>query len=113
MKKFGVVAFLSGTIERGLNMKIVIDIPEKSYKLLQAFKDKDLSRPEIAVKHGKPLPEGHGDLIDRKALMNRPYETGGFVEWYDEIKHAPTIIEADKSEDDTSHPFADDVMMGN
>lgn len=45
------------------------------------------------------LPKGHGDLIDRTALMNRPYETGGFVEWYDEIKYAPTIIEADTEAD--------------
>ena len=49
-----------------------------------------------SMANGTPLPKEHGDLIDRKALLNRPYEKGGFVEWYDEIKHAPTIIEADK-----------------
>lgn len=26
-----------------------------------------------------PLPKGHGDLIDRKALMSVPYEKGGLL----------------------------------
>lgn len=109
-------------------MKIVIEIREKSYENLQVFKDKDLSRPEIAVKHGIPLPKGHGRLIDAGKLTDeilkyqdkcRPnkneYEMA-LYQAYDyaiyEIEDATTIIEADKEKDDPSHPFADDVMMG-
>lgn len=45
----------------------------------------------------KPLPEGHGDLIDRKALIENGIRKG-FCNWYDEIKMADTIIEADTGE---------------
>lgn len=83
-------------------MKLIIDISEETYNevcwrglQLCPRGDKELVN---AIKNGTPLPKGHGDLIDRKALLNRPYEKGGFVEWYDEIKHAPTIIEADEGE---------------
>ena len=72
-------------------MRLMIDIPEEDYEYIKNSNDMNFN----AIKNGIPLPKGHGDLIDRKALLNRPYEKGGFVEWYDEIKHAPTIIEAD------------------
>ena len=78
-------------------MKLIIDIDEKIYDRAM-LGDFNITAFNEAVRNGIPLPKGHGDLIDRKALLNRPYEKGGFVEWYDEIKHAPTIIEADKGE---------------
>ena len=56
-----------------------------------------------AIKHGTPLPKGHGELIERdkleylKAIHDAKY---GHISWIDaieKIKHsAPTIIEADK-----------------
>ena len=51
-------------------MKLVIDIPDKAFENLQRFKDKFLSRPEIAVKHGTPLPDNatNGDVI--KAIFD-------------------------------------------
>lgn len=45
----------------------------------------------------KPIPERHGDLIDRQALIANGINKG-FCDWYDEIKMADTIIEADKGE---------------
>ena len=45
----------------------------------------------------KPIPEGHGDLIDRKALIENGLRKG-FCDWYDEIKMADAIIESDKGE---------------
>ena len=45
----------------------------------------------------KPIPEGHGDLIDRQALIDNGIKKG-FCDWYDEIKIADTIIEADTGE---------------
>ena len=50
-----------------------------------------------AIRNGIILPKGHGDLIDRQSLINNGIERG-FCDWYDEIKYAPTIIEADKTE---------------
>lgn len=84
-------------------MQIVIDIPDRIHYGIElgiaVIDGSQVSQILMdAVKLGVRLPKGHGDLIDRKALMNRPYETGGFVEWYDEIKYAKAIIEADKEE---------------
>lgn len=48
------------------------------------------------------IPKGHGDLIDRKELLENKYEIDSMYCEYDEvvnvddIKDAPTIIEADK-----------------
>lgn len=83
-------------------MELVIKLDDETYK--QAINRTEFDTLSLgiklieAVQSGTPLPKGHGDLIDRKALLNRPYEKGGFVEWYDEIKHATSIIEADKGE---------------
>ena len=64
------------------DIDLVIKIPEDLY---------------YAIKNGIVLPKGHGDLIDRQSLINNGIERG-FCDWYDEIKYAPTIIEADKTE---------------
>lgn len=84
-------------------MQIVIEIREKSYKLLQTFKDKDLSRPEIAVKHGIPLPKAHGRLIDADSLdlerLYRENDDGSFSLVHTESEYR-TIIEADKEDDE-------------
>ena len=45
----------------------------------------------------RPLPEGHGDLIDRKDLIENGLRKG-FCDWYDEIKMADAIIESDRGE---------------
>lgn len=81
-------------------MKIIVDIPESIYETIE--KDQFITRFQLAVlqsqiRKGTPLPKGHGDLIDRKVLMENAY-TKGFCSWYDEIKMADTIIEADKAE---------------
>lgn len=57
----------------------------------------------IALKNGILLPKGHGDLVDRKEMLDEPYKNGGFVEWYNVIKYAQTIIEADKEAADERH----------
>lgn len=80
-------------------MEIVIKIPEG---LKDVFENRnvtalDVEEMRMAIKNGTPLPKGHGDLIDRQALINDGIEKG-FCDWYDEIKYADTIIEADKGE---------------
>ena len=63
----------------GINMKIVIDIPDKAYGVIKYFesaldsnyeKGDKLSAILIkAVLNGIPLPKGHGDLIDRNGVL--------------------------------------------
>lgn len=83
-------------------MKIVIDIPEKVYNALTHTEfDANLVVDEMrkAIKNGKPLPKGHGDLIDRNELLDNSYEINSIYCLYDvvvnvdDIKDAPTIIE--------------------
>jgi len=96
-------------------MKIVIDIPEKTYSALTHTEfDANLVVNEMrkAIVNGKPLPEKHGRLIDADELKSMSYEVlvdtdnpnrsdglsacNGLVE--DDIDLAPTIIERSDSE---------------
>lgn len=54
-------------------MQIVIDIPDRIYKINQNRK-LNIMDAEIlakAVKNGTPLPKGHGRLIDADALEKK------------------------------------------
>lgn len=76
-------------------MKIVIDIHEKDY---QTIKNGHIPFSVLdAIMKGTPLPKGHGRLIDADWVINNRL-SNGFCDWYDEIKDAPTIIEAEGSE---------------
>lgn len=79
-------------------MKIVIEIDEydkewihNAYDIPNEIKSKIVD----AIENGTPLPKGHGDLIDRQALIDNGIGKG-FCNWYDEIKYANPVIEADK-----------------
>ena len=57
--------------------EIVIKIPDKLYEYI--VKGKDLSEEQndemaLAIADGEPLPEYHGDLIDRTKLYNQTSE---------------------------------------
>ena len=55
-------------------MQIVIDIDDKSYeRILKHYNtfSRDRSSYEKQLIDGTPLPEHHGDLIDRKELFER------------------------------------------
>ena len=75
-------------------MKIVIEISDKLAKSIAEY-DLDFDDLDMVcdmIKNGTPLPEHHGDLIDRKALKRCiPSEEYGakFA-----IENAPTIIPA-------------------
>ena len=85
------------------DVEIVIKLSEKHLghiKKLGALwieSEKGLSVVSKAIMNGTILPKGHGELIDRKELIDDGVEKG-FCDWYDEIKYAPTIIKADKLE---------------
>lgn len=83
-------------------MKIVIDIPNEIYK---KYMDDRTHTTDVlhSVRKGTPLPEHHGDLIDRNELLDESYQIDSMYCEYDEvvnvddIKDAPTIIEGSDS----------------
>lgn len=90
-------------------MQIVIDIPEEDYnfiKDLQFYNSERRSGKTIekniinGIKNGTPLPKGHGRLIDGDVLY-KLFEQDNFIWEADSyILIAPTIIEADGSEEE-------------
>ena len=80
-------------------MKLIIDIPKEEYELVRHGNKSYTTELELmnAVANGVPVPKGHGDLIDRKDLIENGISKG-FCDWYDEIKMADAIIEADTGE---------------
>jgi hypothetical protein len=93
-------------------MQIVIDIPEEYYDLLKGFDDEKCSLDMLLLKHGTPLPKGHGALKDADKLAiaiamirdrwncyGNEYESAMYQAYdncVDEIIDAPTIIDADE-----------------
>lgn len=86
-------------------MQIVIDIPNRIYKIIQnkTLNIMDAEILEKAVKNGTPLPKGHGDLKDADKLKH------AFISWSMAVQgsftdsdiasivcNSPTIIESDK-----------------
>lgn len=96
-------------------MQLVIDIHESIYEVIKETPqmiNRHLDKTTMLVhlmeviNQGTPLPEGHGDLIDRNYLLDCSYEIDSRYCEYDEvvnvtdIKAASTIIAADKEPDD-------------
>lgn len=86
------------------NIELVIKIPEKIYKYVQqigSINMLDTQQVANAIFDGKPLPKGHGRLIDADAYIDKHEECG----WLDDITVdefnaiTPTIIEADKEQE--------------
>ena len=94
-------------------MQLVINISEEAYNTIEKIKflvggrtNRKLQLEVInAIKNGKLLPQGHGDLIDRSKLELDydwcEYEDGTIITGYSaysqsQIELAPTVIEADK-----------------
>lgn len=87
-------------------MKIVIDIPEKTYlKILN--NQYDYGDMNIIIQNGVTLPENHGRLIDENDILkpfNKYLDRGISMNYwrtdYDGLKNilsdAPTIIEAEE-----------------
>ena len=86
-------------------MKIVINIPDRIYKITQNRRLNlvDGEIVENAIKNGTPLPKEHGDLISKEQAIDLVefYQLNpqyfDFVNLIDEIKDEKPIIEADKS----------------
>ena len=89
-------------------MQIVIDIPEEDYKWIKRDDALDygvLWRLNSAIRSRILLPKGHEDLIERNKLLEKIWDVDcrcGYVQVVDrqDIEDAPTIIEADKKEEE-------------
>jgi len=85
------------------NIELIIKIPKEVYEhILKAKSVPDMLGIDIvntinAVKNGTPLPKGHGALKDTDKIISDGISEG-FCNWYDRMKYADTIIEADKAE---------------
>ena len=82
-------------------MQIVIDVPEDVYTRLfdNGIQDNEIAVDDIcemarSLRLGKPLPKGHGRLIDESNLsLMTVHLIDGVL-----VCDTPTIIEADKAE---------------
>lgn len=99
-------------------MKLIIDIPERIYKINQnrTLNITDSRILEVAVRDGTPLPKGHGRLIDADKLQvelecgirAENYEEGyekyahinDMDDCVDAVVYADTIIEADGGDEE-------------
>ena len=87
-------------------MQIVIDIPDRIYKINQNRKLNitDVEILEKAVRNGTLLPKGHGRLIDAGAVIDNLFNSSLYDDDYyysiawRKVRNTPTIIEADKAE---------------
>ena len=93
-------------------IELVIKIDEEQYKFIKQSMTIDKVKDYHAllydicerIKDGTPLPENHGDLIDRNELT----PDTEWSDYYDDfvsysqgqINNAPTIIEADTESED-------------
>lgn len=55
------------------DIELVIKISEDSYKALckGSMLPQDVENVVQGIKHGTPLPKGHGELVDRNAINER------------------------------------------
>ena len=74
-------------------MQIVIDIPEKLYNRMKTYQG--LDDTYVAVKHGTPLPEGHGDIVDIETLIDMFWDGNSMEITKYDLSVITPIIEAD------------------
>lgn len=72
-------------------MQIVIDIPEKVYKLQLGSCWSGNIIIHDAIVNGMPLPKGHGDLIDVNRKITVPIYDEQYEEWGEKTL---TVLEA-------------------
>ena len=78
-------------------MKLIIDIDEQHFELLQmAVMNGMGDKAQKIIAQGIPLPKGHGRLIDADKLWDSYHDLD--YDFYEALDLADTIIEADKGE---------------
>ena len=90
------------------DIELVINISEEMYKHVSTsdayvLDDVDFILLENAIANGTPLPKGHGELIDRNALIHE-YEVSNIIHHYGTqivkvAENARVVVKADKGEE--------------
>lgn len=75
-------------------MQIVIEIDEKTYAIAKRHGLYGYPHLSRAIENGKPLPKGHGRLIDADDLWDAYQDLD--YDFYEAMDVAKTILEADK-----------------
>lgn len=76
-------------------MQILINIPEQKYKWIVENPLVYTTEIDEAVRKGKALPKGHGELYDKKDLL-KTLHTDSWVWMYGILESVSPVIEADK-----------------
>lgn len=91
-------------------MKIVIEIPDKTYHMIKS-NIYDYGDMNIIIQNGTPLPKCHGRLIDADMLKEyaRVVEDADLGRLHtvdvEDIDNVPTIIEAESEEEWNNYTF--------
>ena len=85
-------------------VEVLVRIPKEKLERIQKIAEgiwgkTNLDSMELAILNGTVLPKGHGDLVDRRQIIEHG-DSKGFCDWWEELKHAPTVIEADEDGQD-------------
>lgn len=81
-------------------MKLIIDIDEELYEAYKGkppmLGDEGMDMIAQAIAQGIPLPDGHGDLIDRDVAYDVLDNADLSLNCSGLLKYIPTVIPADK-----------------
>lgn len=81
------------------DIEVLIKIDEEEYKTIKACTS-FMPWAEYLIKNGKPLPKGHGRLIDADVLCEHFWDNRSKLYPHKDLRividRTPTIIEADK-----------------
>ena len=86
-------------------MQIVIDIPENTYRQIQALARNGYFEHDICgnsmrrIANGTPLPKGHGDIVDIETLCEMFWDGNSMEITKYDLSVIEPIIEADKGAD--------------
>jgi len=79
------------------DIEIVVKIPEEMYEWVndvnKFYDEYGISDFIDLIKNCTLIPNGHGDLIDRKELLKQPIDLANYPSNY--VKMAPAIIKAE------------------
>ena len=84
-------------------VELVIKMSEEEYKKIIEDGECDYLRVINAIENGELLPEGHGDLVDRKALCDYFWDNRSKLYTHKDVRmaieKADAIIKADKNDE--------------
>ena len=76
------------------DIELVIKIPKEYYEAIMKIPVNQSTADMLIIKNGKPLPKGHGRLIDADAMWDSYYSNE--YDFYEALDDIQTIIEAEK-----------------